>query len=79
MPVSGYLAHHPHAFDVVTRQDLNLRRPLQKLLRFRDACKGKDKTSRRHLPSEANQPSASARLSGLTDGHPLGDLVPTDD
>lgn len=37
-PVSGYLAHHPHAFDVVTGEDLNLRRPLQELLRFRDAC-----------------------------------------
>lgn len=34
VPVSSYLAHHPHAFDVVAREDLNLRRPLQELLRL---------------------------------------------
>lgn len=33
-----HLAHHSHAFDVLGREDLDLRRPLQELLGLRHPC-----------------------------------------
>lgn len=60
-----YVAHYPHALDVLGTKDLDLRRPLQKLLRLGYACARetrRDKRRHSHVGAEGDDSSGPQKL-----------------